>query len=127
MRWFDGARYLGRGSVLTVRGMTPGRRSLRLVTFADGRRGVFTVPVQVRRVTPAFTLLRLAAGRRSLTLTAATTVPGLLIVSGHRYAVGPDPRVIVLPLVRGHGRLRLGLQLRTFTGTLRVVKSLTRR
>jgi hypothetical protein len=131
LRWFDGARYLGSGADITVHGMSPGRRHLRLVTVADGHRASTAVPVTVTRARPSFTELRiparLAADRRSLRIVAASSVGGVLQIGHRRARIGVWPRSIRIPVSPGRRRLRLTMTLRTFVGSERVRRTVARR
>jgi hypothetical protein len=131
MRWFDGSRYLGSGAELTIHGMIPGRRQLRLVTIADGRRAVFSVPVTVVSDGPMLTLLkaptRISRRARRLALTVASAVPATLVINGRAVRVGPAARSIRVRVQHFRRRVRLAFELRAFTGTMRFVRYVMRR
>jgi len=115
-RWQDGKRRLGRGSMLTVTGLRPGRHTIRLTVADGGRTTTVAVPVRVTAVRPAFLRLdappRLSRSARVARLRVASTVDATLLVAGRRFEVGPSPRRVAVPVKPGARPLRLTLRLR---------------
>ena len=105
--WFAGARRLGRGNALSVRGLRPGRVRLRLVA-ADG--AVATRTVTVRAAAPVLTALRVprrvAKTAKSVTLRVAANLPATLTLGGRRYSV--DRKVRALRVRVGKARALRG-------------------
>jgi hypothetical protein len=128
LRWFDGRHQLGRGNQLSINGLLPGLRRIRLVARdRAGRIGVAVVSIHIQPVRPRFILLRvptrMRSGARSLTLRVSTTVPAILATRHARYRVSRHVRALRVRVPRGNGTLRLVLTLRA--GRLRSFAILT--
>ena len=126
LTWFDGERKLGVGERLSVSGLRPGMRILRL-RADDGRGGVANAFVRVQLTSTRPHLLSLKApdfvktSARTVALTIATTVPATLQVGGQTFKVGPKAKRISVRVKPGRQRLELALKLsagRTNTVTL---------
>ena len=107
LRWFAGRRRLGTGPAVSVWGIRPGRRRVRLEARDQlGRIGRDSVVVHIVPVRPRF--IRPIAQRRArkAVLRLASTVPATLRVVGRRYRVNRERRSITVPARR---RLRLVL------------------
>ncbi|MGD9695194.1 MAG: hypothetical protein AB7V42_05980 [Thermoleophilia bacterium] len=122
MRWYDGARLLGRGRSLTVSGLAPGRHRLQLVATQAGATGRASVVVRVPAARPAF--LRLdapaAIARRAgaLRLRVEANVAAVLRTTGsglrdprrvHR--ADTRTRTVTIPVRPGTRTLRITLTL----------------
>jgi sugar lactone lactonase YvrE len=131
LRWFDGRRALGSGATLTVPRLDAGRRTLRLVATAAGRRTERRVRLRVAGVRPAFLVLsapaRATRRARSVRLRVATTVSATLTAGGRRFAVGPRTRTVRVPVRRGAADLRLVLRLRSAGGRAQTTLVIPRR
>lgn len=124
LRWFAGRRALGRGARLSVAGLPPGTRSIRLV--ARGRSGLAgwaVVPVRIRPVTPKFLGLRapkrISARARTVVIRVASTIPATLRIGGRRVALDRRARRIAVPARPGRSRLKLQLSLTSDRRTAR--------
>jgi hypothetical protein len=123
LRWLDGRRLLGRGRRVSVYGLRPGSRRLRLeARNAQGRVGSQTVSVRVLRVAPTFIApripTRLSRTARSLTVLIAASLASKLTVSGagvrRRVAdVDRRPRRIRVAVTPGRRALKLRFELRS--------------
>ena len=127
LRWFDGGRPIGRGSSVSVTGLSPGRHRIKLVARQGRLRGSARVPARILAVRPAF--LRLSApaalprSARRLRLRVASTVVATLRVGRRRFAVGPRSRVVRVRVRRGSNPLTLPLVLRA--GRLATTQAIT--
>ena len=106
LRWFDGRRPLGSGARLSVTGLRPGRRVLRLVGHdASGRVTSDSVRIRVLPVRPLFVVLtapqRLSRSARNIRIRVAASVPASLQAGGRRFAVDRRPRKLSVPVKRG--------------------------
>jgi len=121
--WFAGARKLGRGQSLNVRGLPAGKVKLRLVA-TDG--GVAVRTVKVRSVKPVFTVLRaprrLSRSARFATLRVSTNLPATLTIGGRRYALDRKVRAVKVKVGNAkalRGRLTAGGKTTRITLSLR--------
>lgn len=110
LRWFRGARPIGRGSVLTVVAPPAGRHRVHLVAGRGGGQGRATTTVRVAAVRPSFTRLdgpaRLGPTASVLRLRLATNVAASLRASGaaltrqgrRAHQVSATARTIAIPV-----------------------------
>jgi hypothetical protein len=115
LHWFDGRRPLGTGMRLSVTGLRPGRRVLRLVgRDASGRVTSDSVRIRVLPVRPLFVVLTapktLSRSARRLRIRVAASVPSTLLAGGRKFSVDRHPRKLRLPVKRGATTLVLRLQ-----------------
>jgi hypothetical protein len=125
LTWFDGKRSLGRGAQLSVSGLRPGKRTLRLVARdRHGRTGSASVSVRVLRARPRFLVVRgptrLRRTARTLSLRIASSVPATLTAGGRRFAVSPRTSRLTIPIRPGSKPLNLPLTLRAGASTAKL-------
>ena len=121
LRWFDGRRSLGRGTRVSVPGLSPGTHTLRLVARdRTGRTGQASVRVKVVAVPPAFIALNwpatLSSKARTVTLRVASSVGGTVEIGrqrfrvdrrtrSYRFRIAPGTKTLTLrPVLRSGGR-----------------------
>ncbi len=106
LHWFDGRRPLGAGARLSVTGLRPGHRVLRLVgRDKSGRVKSDSVRIRVLPVQPLFLVLsgprELPRSARRVRIRVAASVPSTLRVGGLRTAVDHHQRILRIPVKRG--------------------------
>ena len=124
LRWYTGSRLLGRGERVTAIGLTPHTRAIRLVaTDTHGRSAQAVLRLRVTVAAARYLVFQapLAVSRRarSVRIRVASSTPATFIVAGRRYAVGPRPRTLTIPIRPGRSLLRLACALRSTGGVIR--------
>jgi hypothetical protein len=124
LRWYAGRRLLGRGELLTVRGLPAGTSAIRLIaTDARGRLAQARLPLTVLAVRPTFLLVRapkrVAPSARRVRIVVASNVPAVLTIAGGRYAVDRRPRALTIAIRRGRAPLQLAYALSSPGGVTR--------
>jgi hypothetical protein len=114
--WFAGHRRLGCARALTVLGLPPSTRQIRLeARDRIGRVTSVRVPVRVRAAVPRILALRVptTASRRAtrVSLHIAASLPATLVIRSRRFAVDRRPRKITIRISRSIAPLRLRLLL----------------
>jgi hypothetical protein len=123
LRWYAGTRLLGRGELLTVSGLSPQVKAIRLVaTDTRGRSSQAQLRIKVVPIPPAFLIARapthVAPGARRVRIVVASTVPAILTIAGARHRLSRKPHRITIAIRRGHRTLRLKYSLRSLSGVL---------
>lgn len=116
LRWFAGRRLLGRGEQLSVVGLPPSTRRIRLVaTDRLGRSAQASFPIRVSAARPRFLVFEAPAsiGRtaRTLPVRAATTVAATLHSGGRSFKLDRTPRRVRIPVRAGRGLVRVRYRL----------------
>jgi hypothetical protein len=116
LQWFLGRKRLGRGSSISVLGLPPGRRTIRLVARdRRGRKASARVRVRVIGAAPQFLDVRaprkLSPRARRLRLRVAATIPARLRIGRQRYRVGRRLKKLTVRVKRGRSPLVLKLRL----------------
>ncbi len=124
LKWYAGARLLGRGEFLAVQALPTKVNSIRLVaTDGHARSSPARVGVKVLALVPAFLVARaptrVAPKARRVRIVVASTVPAVLTIAGGRHAVDRRPRSITIPVHRGRSILRLKYSLSSPGGITR--------
>jgi hypothetical protein len=121
LRWYAGKRLLGRGELLTVSGLSPQVKAIRLVaTDTRGRSSQAQLRIKVVSMPPAFLVARapkhVAPTARRVRIVVASTVPAVLTIAGARHRVSRKRRAVTIAIRPGHRTLRLKYSLRASGG-----------
>jgi hypothetical protein len=124
LKWYAGARLLGRGEFLAVRALPTTANAIRLVaTDGHGRSSQALLRVKVSAARPAFLVARaptqVAPKARRVRIVVASTVPAVLTIAGVHHAVDRRPRTITIAIRRGRAILRLKYSLSSGGGVTR--------
>jgi len=120
--WSVDGRTYAHGTFATALDLAPGTHTIGLAARdARGRLGSASVSVTILPVRPLFTQLSppavISTTDRSVTLTAATTIPATLRVGTTSLALTRTPRNVVVPIVPGNGPAMIPLRLQANGGT----------
>jgi hypothetical protein len=124
LRWYAGRRLLGRGELLTAKGLPAGTTAIRLVANdAHGRIAQTLLPLKVLPARPVFLTARVpkrvAPTARQVRIVVAANVPAVLTIAGARYAINRTPRTLTLTITRGRTPLQLAYVLSSPGGVTR--------
>ena len=116
LTWAVDGRVFAHGTLATALGLAPGAHRISFsARDARGRQSSANANVTIVAVRPLFTQLAppasIATTARSITLTAATTVPATLRAGGLTFALNRAPRRITIPVTPGHGPAMIPLRL----------------
>jgi hypothetical protein len=126
MRWFQGTRFLGTGSKLSVSDLVPGRTSISLsARDRFGRVATASVEINVQRADPLFLTLgapvRISTAATLVDLRVSSSLTGVLTVSGRgisqrTFAVNRHLHVVSIPVPAGSSPVGLHLNLSAYSG-----------
>jgi hypothetical protein len=130
--WYVGRKRVARGSSALLRGLRPGRRTVRLVARGrDGRTGSARIRLRITPVAPRLDVLRvpkrLSRRARAVKLRLRATIPCTGRVGKQRFQLGTTTKAIRLRVRPGRRPLALTLRLSSAGRTARVPVLVTRR
>jgi hypothetical protein len=114
-KWFDGERYVGRGSQIRLSAHRGGLHTIRLLVRDEGRNAEASVRIFLDAVAPSFVGLKVPDvvdhEREEIHIRVAASLPAVLVVNDRGYEVGRAAKDIRLPIPKGYDDYHLPLTL----------------